>query len=173
MKLKTTPKKAAADSRKSGQKFRVRRSGIQGRGAFATTRIRRGTRIIEYTGELISPEEEARRYNNNGVDRHHTFLFAIDENVTIDATRRGSTAKYINHSCDPNCEAVNDNDHIFIEAIKNIQPGVELTYDYGFEHDGESLAELRRLYPCHCGAKNCRGTIVSIKVRRKRKRLTN
>jgi len=170
MKLKKTKQTEADRPKKSKQKFRVLRSGIQGRGAFATTRIRKGTRIIEYTGELISPEEEARRYDNNGTNRHHTFLFAIDENVTIDATRRGGVAKYINHSCDPNCEAVNDDDHIFIEAIKNIQPGVELTYDYGFEHDGESIAKLRELYPCRCGADNCRGTIVKFKTKRKKKR---
>jgi hypothetical protein len=169
MKLRDTKKTDNANPRKPKQKFRVLRSGIQGQGAFATTRIRKGTRIIEYTGELISPEEEARRYDGNGIDRHHTFLFAIDEKVTIDATRRGGVAKYINHSCDPNCEAVNERDRIFIEAIKNIQPGVELTYDYGFEHDGEPLTELRALYPCHCGADNCRGTIVKVRTKRKKK----
>lgn len=170
MKLKETKQTKMANSKKPKQKFRVRRSGIQGRGAFALSRIRKGTRIIEYTGELISPEEEARRYDNNGIDRHHTFLFAIDEKVTIDATRRGSDARYINHSCDPNCEAVNDDDHIFIEAIRNIQPGVELTYDYGFEHDGEPVAQLRELYPCHCGADSCRGTIVKVKSKRRKKK---
>ena len=146
--------------------LKVKSSGIQGRGVFAARRIRRGRRIIEYTGEIIDNQEEVRRYDDEAMSRHHTYLFKIDENATIDAGSRGSIARFINHSCDPNCEAVWEERRIFIEAVKNIQPGVELTYDYAYEHDGPLTPSLRQFYFCGCGAGNCRGTI--IKPRRRR-----
>ncbi len=147
--------------------FRIRGSAIQGRGAFAVRRIRKGQRITEYTGERISPDEVERRYDDDSMDRHHTFLFEVDENTVIDGTRRVGRARYINHCCQPNCEAVNDDGRIFIEAIKNIQPGVELTYDYAYEHEGRLTRALIAQYPCFCGTKRCRGTI--LKPRRRRK----
>ena len=147
--------------------LKVRSSGIQGRGVFAARRIRKGQRIIEYTGEIIDNEEETRRYDDEAMPRHHTFLFMIDENTTIDASCRGSIARFINHSCDPNCEAVWDDRRIFVEAARNIQPGVELTYDYAYEHDGWISPALRQLYCCRCGAGNCRGTI--LKPRRRKR----
>lgn len=140
--------------------FEVRDSGIQGRGVFALRKIKRGTRIIEYTGERISTDEESERYDDAAMDRHHTFLFEIDDEITIDGAVGGSDARYINHSCDPNCEAVNEDDHIFIEALKTIQPGEELLYDYGYEHDEPITDDLKRKYPCHCGSPKCRGTIL-------------
>ncbi len=146
--------------------FEIRNSKIQGKGAFATRRIRKGQRIIEYKGEIIHWEEANRRYDDEGMNRHHTFLFEIDDRFVIDAGVRGNEAKYLNHSCDPNCEAVDDEGRIFIEAIHNIQPGVELTYDYQYECE-ESEAEAKRIYPCNCGAPNCRGTIVRIKRKKK------
>lgn len=149
--------------------FEVRESRVQGKGAFATKKIRKGTRVIEYTGEIISPEEESKRYDDENMDRHHTFLFAIDEKHTIDAGPYGSDAKYINHSCDPNCEAVNDDGRIFIEAIQTIQPGEELNYDYGYEQETKPTKEELALYPCHCGSKNCRGTILKYTPKRKKK----
>lgn len=148
--------------------IRVRSSRIQGKGVFAVRRIRRDQRIIEYIGEIIDTEEEERRYDDSKMDRHHTFLFKIDKNTTIDGTHRGSIAKFINHSCDPNCEAVWEDRRIFVEAIKNIQPGVELLYDYAYEHDGPLTKEAREFYVCHCGAEKCRGTI--LKPRRRRSR---
>jgi SET domain-containing protein len=138
----------------------VRRSPIQGRGVFARTKIKDGTRIIEYTGERISPDEETKRYDDENMKRHHTFLFTIDEQATIDAARFGNAARFINHSCDPNCEAVEDDRRIFIEAIRDIQPGEELSYDYNFEVDEDDTPELREFYVCRCGAPDCRGTIL-------------
>lgn len=149
--------------------FEVKRSGIQGQGAFAIRRIRKGQRIIEYTGKRISQEEVDAMYDDSEMDRHHTFLFSVDENTTIDASREGNEARFINHSCDPNCEAVDEDGHIFIEAIKNIQPGVELTYDYNFELDEPYTKELRDFYVCHCGAKSCRGTILNISPSQRKK----
>jgi hypothetical protein len=143
--------------------FRIRRSRIQGRGAFATRKIRKGTRIVEYIGERISAKEELRRYNDWGQNRHHTFLFAVDKNTTIDATRFGNEAKYFNHSCDPNCEALDEHGHIFIYATKTIYPGDELTYDYGFELTEPLTPRMMRFYHCKCGTNFCRKTILKPK----------
>lgn len=140
--------------------FEIRTSRIQGRGTFALRRISKGQRIIEYTGEIVHHDTADERYSDEAMARHHTFLFQIDEQFVIDATRTGSDARYINHSCDPNCEAVNEEGRIFVEAVKNIQPGVELTYDYSFEHEGKITKKLRDLYRCECGTANCRGTIL-------------
>ena len=85
--------------------FRLRRSRIQGQGAFAIRPIKKGTRVVEYAGELISNEEADRRYDDDAMSRHHTFLFAIDAKTSIDGASKGNEAAYINHSCDPNCEA--------------------------------------------------------------------
>jgi len=140
--------------------LKVKSSGIQGHGVFAARRIRKGRRIVEYTGEIIDAREEARRYDDDAMDRHHTFLFMIDENTSIDATHRGGIARYINHSCDPNCEAVWEDGRIYIEAVRHIRTGEELTYDYSFEHEGEITGRLREQYACCCGSANCRGTIL-------------
>ena len=142
--------------------FAVRNSRIQGKGAFAIRRIRKGQRVIEYTGDRISPDEEARRYDEDKMDRHHTFLFGVDDEVSIDAAVGGNDARFINHSCDPNCEAVQEDKRIFIEAIANIQPGTELTYDYNFQVDGKVTRKLLSFYFCRCGSPRCRGTILSV-----------
>jgi hypothetical protein len=138
----------------------VRRSPIHGRGVFAAQRIRPGTRIIEYTGERISYDECARRYDDDNMTSHHTFAFMIGPDLVIDAGRGGTAARFINHSCDPNCVAVQESDRVFIEALRNIQPGVELAYDYALQREGRPRLSWKRLYACHCGAANCRGTIL-------------
>jgi uncharacterized protein len=146
-----------------GRPFEVRRSRIQGRGVFATRRIRKGTRLIEYKGEVIGEDEADRRYPWDDDERHHTFLFRLDNGSVIDAGPRGSAAKYINHSCDPNCEAVEEDGRIFIDAIRDIPKGAELVYDYHFILDEPHNAANKKLYPCNCGSKNCRGTILAKK----------
>jgi len=143
----------------------LRRSPIQGLGGFAAVDIPKGTRIIEYTGEKITNSESDRRYDDEKMDRHHTFLFILNERTVVDAAFAGNEARFINHSCAPNCEAVIERGHIWIDAIKNIPAGTELVYDYQYEDDAEYTPEDLRFYECHCGAQNCRGTIV--KTRRK------
>jgi len=143
--------------------YEIRKSRIQGRGAFATRRIRAGTRIVEYVGERITREEADARYDDESMARHHTFLFAVDDDTVIDAAHGGNSARFINHSCDPNCEAVIEDGRVFIEAVKNIQPGAELTYDYAYERNDDHDEESERLYACHCGAPTCRGTILAPK----------
>ena len=153
--------------RRSAPFFEIRRSPIQGRGAFALRRIRKGTRLIEYTGERISDAEADRRYDDETMRRHHTFLFTLDDRFVVDASRGGNEARFINHSCDPNCEAVIEDGRIYIEAIRTIQPGTELCYDYAYERLEDHTEEDERRYACRCGASNCRGTILAPAKRRR------
>lgn len=140
--------------------FTVRESDIQGLGGFALRWIRAGERIVEYVGERISHDVADARYDDEDAKRHHTFLFTVDDDTVIDAAVDGNEARFINHSCDPNCEAVDYRGRIFIEALRDIAPGEELFYDYNFELDEPITPELKKRYPCHCGADNCRGTIL-------------
>ena len=170
------PKKPSSSARPTAGKtraatppFEVRRSAIQGKGAFATRRIRAGARIIEYTGEHIDRDEGDRRYDDENMSRHHTFLFALDDGSVIDAAVGGNAARFINHSCDPNCQAIEEDGRIFIEAIRNIQPGTELLYDYAYERSDDHTEEDEKLYACRCGSPKCRGSILAPK-KKKRKR---
>lgn len=146
--------------------YRVRRSKIQGRGVFAAADIRKGRRIIEYQGEHISEEEADRRYDESRMKRHHTFLFTLDRNTVIDGDRHGNEARYINHSCDPNCEAVIYGKRIFIYSLRPIKKGEELLYDYKFEYTGPKDAKF---YVCRCGAEKCRGTIMKSPPKKRKK----
>jgi len=137
-------------------------SSIHGRGVFATRYIRKGTQILEYEGERISNREADRRYDDTRMKSHHTFLFTLDKNTVIDGaiSAGGGDASYINHSCDPNCEAIITGRKIFIHARKGIEPGVELAYDYQYERTGKNDDELEKFYLCRCGSEKCRGTIM-------------
>jgi SET domain-containing protein len=140
----------------------VRNSRIHGRGVFAARYIRKGTRIVEYTGERISNKEADRRYDDTKMKRHHTFLFTLDRKTVIDGAIEtgGGDASYINHSCEPNCEAVITDKRIFIHALHGIEPGTELAYDYKYERTGKNDAALEKFYFCKCGAPYCRGSIM-------------
>lgn len=150
------------------QPFVVRRSRIQGRGCFAVREIRKGERVAEYEGERITWKEADRRYDDEGMRRHHTFLFAVTSRTVIDGAVHGSDARFINHSCDPNCEAVDDRGRIFIEAVRNIAAGEELFYDYAYARDESTTEEDEQLYRCLCGSPNCRGTILEPPPRRRK-----
>ena len=143
--------------------YEVRRSRIQGRGAFAIRPIRKGQVVDEYIGEPITHEEADRRYDDSE-GRHHTFLFILDDDTVLDARKQGSDARYINHSCDPNCETEIDDGHIWIKAIKSIKPETELVYDYRFDWQDEYEPDDVRYYACRCGSANCRGTILRVPV---------
>jgi len=140
----------------------VRQSSIHGRGVFALKRISKGQRIIEYLGERITPEEGEARYDDDASDHPHVLLFTVDETTVIDGGVNGNEAIYVNHSCAPNCEAVNDDGHIFIEALRTIKPGDELTFDYALERPGEFQMEWKEQYLCRCGARTCRGTMLAL-----------
>ena len=143
--------------------FEIRDSPIQGLGAFATEPVRAGTRLIEYTGERLTPAQADARYPDKEDERHHTYLFAIDDDVVIDAAVGGNEARFINHSCDPNCDAVIDDDRIWIETLRDIVPGEELAYDYAYILEERHTPAAKRRFPCHCGAPTCRGTILGKK----------
>jgi SET domain-containing protein len=145
------------------QPFVLRKSEIQGMGAFATRQIRRGQRVAEYTGEHIDNEEADRRYDDEKMKRHHTFLFIVDDDEVIDAAVGGNDSRFINHSCDPNCEAVIEGKKIFIYALRTIRPGEELVYDYQYERTDDHTDEDEQFYKCRCGAANCRGSILAPK----------
>ena len=158
----------AGSNGKSNGLYEVRRSGIQGRGVFAARRIRPGQKIIEYAGERVSNEEADRRYDEEHMKRHHTFLFTLDKKTVVDGARHGNDARLINHSCDPNCEAIIEKGRIWIYAKKNIQPGVELAYDYKYERTSDPADE--KFYKCLCGSPKCRGTIMKPKRKRRKKK---
>lgn len=145
--------------------FELRRSSIQGVGAFALQEIPKGTRIIEYTGEKITNAEADRRYDEDSMPRHHTFLFVLNARMIVDAAFGGNESMFINHSCDPNCEVEIVRGHIWIEAAETIPPGAELTYDYQYENDPKYSMDDLRFYSCRCGTAKCRGTIVKTRRR--------
>jgi len=150
--------------------FAIRSSGVHGKGAFARKTIRKGTRLVEYVGENISPAESDRRYDDTKVKNHHTFLFSVDNRKVIDATFGGNESRFINHSCDPNCDAVIEKRRVYIEANRTIRPGEELAYDYNYERTPKTTKADEKLYKCLCGSANCRGTILSAKVTVKKKK---
>jgi len=147
----------------------VRRSKIQGRGVYASRDIAEGDRIIEYTGLLITNEEADAQCDDEGMRRHHTFLFGVDDKLTVDGANGGNEARFINHSCEPNCESVIEGRRVFIDALRDIRAGEEIAYDYWYTTDrGYTLEDLRRIYPCRCGAATCRGTLARPPRRRRK-----
>jgi SET domain-containing protein len=150
-------------ARAEKKRWDVRFSRIHGYGVFATQGIRAGTKILEYTGERISPDEAERRYDDESSDRAHVLLFTVDEKTVIDGGAGGGEARFVNHSCEPNCEAVVRRGRIFIVALRSIAPGEELTYDYLLDLPGRHTAAVKRRYPCRCGAASCRGTLLAPK----------
>jgi SET domain-containing protein len=149
--------------------FEIRRSPLHGFGAFALQDIPKGTRLIEYTGEKITNAESDRRYDEAEMrGEHHTFLFVLNQRTVVDATFGGNESRFINHSCDPNCETFIPRGHIWIESLRNIRAGEELTYDYQYDMDPKYTdQELFEFYACRCGAENCRKTIVKTRRRPK------
>ena len=138
---------------------------MHGKGVFALQDIAEGETLIEYVGEIISWDEAQDRHPHDPNDPNHTFYFHVNEDKVIDALHGGNSSRWINHSCDPNCEADEENERIFIKALRNIKAGEELNYDYGLIIDEPYTKKLLAEYPCWCGAKNCRGTLLSPKDR--------
>ena len=167
----TAPSKKRQPSgyRPAGALIEIRSSHIQGNGGFAIQSIRRGTRFIEYTGERISHKVADARYDDDKMDRHHTFLFTVNNKTCVDAAVGGNDSRFINHSCEPNCEVIIQKGRIFIETLRNISVGEELFYDYAYERDPGDGEEADKQYFCQCGAKNCRGTILLPEKKKKKK----
>jgi hypothetical protein len=144
--------------------YAVRRSAIHGRGVFATAVIRRGHPIIEYKGQRVSWDEAMERPDSDPDDPSHTFLFELDDGRVIDARVRGNAARWINHSCAPNCDTLEDErGRVFIMARRRIEPGEELSYDYKLIVDGRLSRKERAQYTCRCGKRKCRGSMLNPK----------
>ncbi|MFO1456694.1 MAG: SET domain-containing protein-lysine N-methyltransferase [Steroidobacteraceae bacterium] len=140
--------------------IKVRNSRIHGRGVFAARRIRKGTRIIEYVGERLSHEAADKRYEDHDPNDNHTFLFIVDKKTVIDAGVGGNAARFINHSCDGNCESVIEKGRVWIEATRTIQPGQELGYDYEIGREPDDPDDVDEIFACRCGSPKCRGTML-------------
>ena len=149
------------------KKIVTRKSAIHGNGMFAAAAIKKGERLIEYKGRRRT-HEDVDAGDSGDVDSGHTFLFTLDDDWVIDANFEGNDARWINHSCAPNCEAVvaeaegddRTADKVFIEAIRDIKPGEELTYDYGITLAERHTARLKKIWACRCGSPKCTGTML-------------
>ena len=156
-------------SKRRGPRIVVRRSGIHGRGVFARRLIRADETVCEYKGEIISEAEIARRYPEDMHGVNHTFVFGVDFDHNIDGGAHGNIARWINHSCSPNCDTFEKNKRIFVRAIRDIRPGEELSYDYAIEAGERLTKAVKARWPCWCGAKTCRGTVL-VPTRKPRKK---
>lgn len=145
----------------------VKNSKVHGRGVFAARKIIAGTCVIEYQGERISWKEAVRRENEKPEDCFHTFFFSLDSGKIIDGGSEGNDARWINHACEPNCEAREEDGQVFIYALRDITRGEELNYDYGLTLDERHTPALKRAYACRCGATSCRGTLLAKKRKKK------
>lgn len=149
--------------------YQVRASWIHGNGIFAARDIRKGESIIEYLGEHIDEDEAMSRYDDDNQRRHHTFLFGLSDGTYLDGGAEGNEARYINHSCEPNCEAFEEDGRIFIYALRRIKEGDELTYDYKLQREGKPQKSWKKLYACGCGSRHCRGTMLWVEPKKGKK----
>lgn len=147
--------------------IRLGRSRIEGMGAFAKRRIHRGARIIEYTGERVLADRLLAPAG--GTEPSRVYTFSLNETIVIDGGRGGNASRFINHSCEPNCEAYAFDDRMYIYAMRDIARGEELTFDYQLApQPGRRANAGPDEHACSCGAENCRGT-----MRRTRRKIRN
>ena len=145
----------------------VRRSPIHGNGVFARRKIHAGERIEEYTGERITADESAIRAANSGGPVNHTFFFSLNDGMVIDGGSGGNDARFINHACEPNCEAEEDDGRVYIFALQEIERGEELNYNYALVYEERHTAAVKKQFECRCGAPSCTGTMLAPKKRKK------
>lgn len=154
----------------------ARRSAIHGRGVFALHDLPADHCVLVYHGTLLTHEQADALYAG-GVETGHTFLFTLNDHYVIDGNQGGDIGRWINHSCNPNCEAVlvedadgnPRRDQIEIHTLRDIGKGEELSYDYGISLDVRHTTRLKRIWACHCGAPDCTGTLLQPKRSRKKK----
>ena len=152
------------------QAYRVRTSTVHGRGVFAQRDIAAGERVIQYRGREITWDIALERAAVSGAPHNHTFFFSLSNGNVIDGGDHGNVARYINHSCEPNCEAIEEEDgRIFIYAIHEICNGDELSYSYPLVYDGRHTPAIKKAFSCFCGTPSCSGTMLEPKKRAKRK----
>lgn len=143
--------------------WKVKNSKIHGHGVFATRDIKKNTKIIQYIGEKVlrvegnkRSEQRIKNYLNSN-KTGSVYIFELNKKYDIDGSPKYNKARYINHSCSPNCEVDIIKDEIWIYSIKNIKNGEELSYDYGYSFDKDDYKD----HLCKCGSKNCIGFIIS------------
>jgi hypothetical protein len=152
------------------RRIQQRRSRIHGNGVFAAADIPAGARLVEYKGLRRTHADADERYGDS-LDTGHTFLFTLNDDYLIDANVDGNVARWINHSCAPNCQAVLEEDpkgnpqrdRVFIESLRDIKAGEELTYNYGIRLSVPHTAKLKKQWACRCGADACTGTMLQPK----------
>lgn len=154
----------------SGRRTQVRESGVHGKGVYAIRPLKAGDRVLEYKGEIITWKEALRRHPHDPSQPNHTFYFHLDDGHVIDGKHQGNSAKWINHSCEPNLEAEQDGNRVFLMALHDIEPEEELFFDYGLVIDERMTAKLKKEYACWCGAPSCRGTMLALQDKGKGKK---
>ncbi len=145
---------------------KVRHSAVHGNGVFATRKIPAGAGIIEYRGKRISEKQAEKRFGLDPENPFHTFFFSLENGKLIDGGDEGNDARWINHSCEPNCEAREEKGRVFIHALRDIARGEELSYDYGLVIDERMSKALKKAYECRCGSAHCRGTMLALKKKK-------
>lgn len=153
------------------KRLKTRHSSIHGKGVFAREPIAKGETLVQYKGRLITHKQADRIYED-GADSGHTFLFTLNDSYIVDANVGGNKARWINHSCDPNCRAYIEEDEdgdprhdkVMIESIRDIAEGEELTYNYGIVLEVPHTKRMKKLWACRCGSANCTGTMLQPKT---------
>jgi SET domain-containing protein len=148
----------------------TRLSPIHGNGIFAARDLPVEHRVIEYRGRILTHKQTDRLYGDS-LETGHTFLFTLNEKYVIDGNVGGNAARWINHSCIPNCQALlieardgdPKKDRVVIETLRPVKAGEELTYDYRITLEVRHTARLKKLWACRCGAANCTGTLLKDK----------
>lgn len=162
------PAASAKSTPKPTPKIVVKTSRIHGRGVYAGRPLKKGERVIEYKGERITWKQADRRPPSDPDDPNHTFFFSLEDGkYVIDANVGGNAARWINHACDPNCESSEEDGRVYISAIRDIKAGEELFYDYALVVEERVTPTLKREFKCLCGAKECRGTMLQLRSRKK------
>jgi SET domain-containing protein len=160
--------KASPRAPKAQPAYEVNASPVHGKGVFARRKIPAGERIIEYKGERITWDEAIERASARGGPVNHTFYFSLADGRVIDGGSHGNQARWINHACSPNCEAYEDEGRVYLHALRDIEPGEELNYNYALIYDERHTPALKRLFECRCGTPGCTGTMLAPKRRSKK-----
>lgn len=142
------------------KRFVVRKSQVHGKGVFALQEMKPGELLIEYKGTVVNWRRAVRNHALTGA-HGHTFLFGLSNGDVIDGAAGGNSARWINHACDANCQAVEIDNRIFIEVARDIAAGEEIFLNYGLQVEAPVTDDIRREYACHCGSTVCRGTMLA------------
>ena len=146
-----------------GRRTQVRKSNVHGKGVYAVRPIKAGEMVLEYKGKIITWRKALALHPHDPSQPNHTFYFHLDDGHVIDGKQGGNSARWINHGCEPNLEAEQDGNRVFLRALRDIAAGEELLFDYALMIEGRKTAKVRKEYACFCGAPSCRGTMLDIK----------